>query len=88
MFPKENMHFGINHPRNLATGSRSQKSWKFKYFEIHGIQEKESPVSRSTYFNPYQSDWHGNLPKVEEENIAALNIARSDHRSKRPIGAS
>jgi hypothetical protein len=40
-----------------------------KYFEIHGVQEKEP---KSTYINPYQSNRHGYLPEAEEENIAAI----------------
>jgi hypothetical protein len=56
-----------------------------KYFEIYDIQEKEPPFSMSTYFNFYQPNWHGHLPKAEEENITASNVFWSDHPSKRPI---
>jgi hypothetical protein len=31
-FPKKNMSFYFNHPRDMATGLRSQKVWKFKSF--------------------------------------------------------
>jgi hypothetical protein len=42
-----------------------------KYFNVCNVQEKELPVSMSTYLNLYQSDQHNYLPKVEKEvNVA------------------
>jgi hypothetical protein len=45
----------------------AEKIGSLKYFEIHGIQEKEPPVNKSTYSSLYQFDWHGHLPEAEEK---------------------
>jgi hypothetical protein len=53
-----------------------------KYFEVHNFQDKEFPVSGSTYINLYQSDRHGQLLEQKKKLTHPFNIARSDHMSE------
>jgi hypothetical protein len=40
-FPRKEMHFYFNHPRDLNARSRSQNVGSLKDFEVCGIPEKE-----------------------------------------------
>jgi hypothetical protein len=78
-----NIYF--NHPCDPVVGLRSRKVESLQYFEICDVQVKEPMISRSTYINHYQSNWHGHLLEAEEENIVASNIVQSNHPSMRLI---
>jgi hypothetical protein len=44
--PKKKMPFYFNHPCNPAMRLRSGKFGSLKYFEVHGMQEKEPCIIR------------------------------------------
>jgi hypothetical protein len=54
-----------------------EKIGSLKYFEIRGIQEKEPPLNKSTYYSPYQSDRHGHLPEAGGEILIHYLIGLS-----------
>jgi hypothetical protein len=50
-FLRKKGSFHFNNPRNLDAESRSQKVGSLKYFEIHGVPEKELPHNGQKVIN-------------------------------------
>jgi hypothetical protein len=53
LFPKKNVSFHFNNPRNPDAESMSQKVGSLKDFEICGIPEKELPHTEQKVINPF-----------------------------------
>jgi hypothetical protein len=50
-FLRKKGYFHFNNPRNPDAESRSQKVGSLKYFEIHGVPEKELPHNGQKVIN-------------------------------------
>jgi hypothetical protein len=47
------LSFYFNHPRDLGTGSRSQKVGSLKDFEVRDVPEKGLPHNEEKAINPF-----------------------------------
>jgi hypothetical protein len=53
LFPRKKLSFYFNHPRDLGTGSRSQKVGSLKDFEVRDVPEKGLPHNEEKAINPF-----------------------------------